>query len=222
MLPLPNLLHIDFHCHTLYSKDCASSLEKVIAKARQVGLHRLIITDHNTIQGALLAQKMAPDLIIIGEEIETGKGEILAAFVQEEVPAGLPIGETICRLRDQGAFIALSHPLDGQRTRWRSEDLKMLSSMVDAVEVFNARCMFSSMNRAAASFAHNHGLPGVAGSDAHSIFEIGRVRLLTPEFTNAQDLRRVLPEGKLSGSLSPYWVHLFSRIATLRKFITKK
>ncbi len=72
----------------------------------------MVVTDHNTIAGARAAQELDPELVIVGEEIKTTRGEILAFFVSEEVPAGLTPQETIARLKDQGAFISVSHPFD--------------------------------------------------------------------------------------------------------------
>lgn len=216
---LPSIYKADFHCHTLYSNDSASHPEALIERARKKGLQKLAITDHNTIQGALAAHKLAPDLIIIGEEIETGRGELLALYVQEEVPPDLPVKETIHRLRQQGAFISVSHPLDHQRTRWFPEDLEEMAPLVDAVEIFNARCMSNRINLAALEFAHQHNLPGTLGSDAHAVFEVGRVWLELPAFNDAFELRNVIHQGKTVGKLSPYWVHAFSRIAAMQKWI---
>jgi len=60
------------------------------------------VTDHNTIAGAQAAQALAPELVIVGEEIMTNSGEILAAYVVEEIPAGLSPQETIRRLKNRG------------------------------------------------------------------------------------------------------------------------
>ena len=71
-----------------------------------------MVTDHNCLAGAREAYAAAPDLVIIGEEVQTTEGEFLAAFVSEEVPKGLEPMDALKRLRDQGAFISVSHPFD--------------------------------------------------------------------------------------------------------------
>src|SRR5258708_12312478 len=101
---------VELHSHTLYSKDCLIKLDDVIRTCQERGIDRIAITDHNTAEGALALAKMAPDLIIPGEEIMTPQGEILAYFVRESIPAGLSPDETIPRLRPQCAAITLSHP----------------------------------------------------------------------------------------------------------------
>jgi len=82
------------------------------------------ITDHNQIEGALRAKSLAPELVIVGEEIETTQGELIGYFMTEWVPAGLDSMETIKRLRAQGAVISVPHPFDTVRSQhWTEADL---------------------------------------------------------------------------------------------------
>ena len=210
-------VRIDFHCHTIASKDSLTSFDGLIRAYRRRGLSRLVITDHNTIAGALAAQKLDPERIILGEEIMTARGEILAAYVTEEVPPGLSPRETIKRLRGQGAFISVAHPFDAWRSgHWELDDLLEIVPLVDAIEVFNARCMRPGANRLAAEFARQHSLAGTAGSDAHTAFEVGRACMLLPQFEGADGLRAVIRQGRVEGRVSPFWVHFVSRYAALR------
>jgi predicted metal-dependent phosphoesterase TrpH len=214
---LPRLT-VDFHCHSGYSKDSLTSIENLIQACMRRGVDRLVITDHNTIEGALLAQRQAPQLIIVGEEIMTTRGELLAAFVTEEVPAGLPPQEAIQRLRSQGAFISVSHPFDVMRHgHWALPDLLEISPRVDAVEVFNARCMQASFNQQALDYTRGHNLAGTAGSDAHGAIEVGKACLVLPPFTSANELRQVIRSGRVQGHLSSPLVHFISRYARFRK-----
>jgi hypothetical protein len=212
------IMRIDFHSHTSASKDSLTAPKELIHAARARGLDRVVITDHNTIAGALEAQLLAPELVIVGEEIMTTRGEILAAFVSEEVPSGLSPEETIHRLRDQGAFISISHPFDSWRSgSWKKEDLLAIVHLVDAIEIFNARCMSPGANALAMAFAREHSLAGTAGSDAHAVFEIGAAWLNLPPFMDAEGLQKQVHEGKVGGRLSPFWVHFASRFASLKK-----
>ena len=211
-------MQIDFHTHTSASKDSLTSPADLILAARCRGLDRVVVTDHNTIAGALAAHDLDPELVIVGEEILTTRGEILAAFVTEEIPSRLSPQETIRRLRDQGAFISVSHPFDSWRSgAWKLDDLLEIAPLVDAIEIFNARCMSPGANLKAQEFAIEHNLPGTAGSDAHAAFELGAACLVTPPFTGPDGLRRVVREGKIRGRLSPFWVHFASRFAYHRK-----
>jgi predicted metal-dependent phosphoesterase TrpH len=211
-------LSVDFHCHTCASEDSLTPPASLVKTARQRKLGRLVVTDHNTIAGALEAKALDPELVIVGEEIMTTQGEILAAYVREEVPAGLTPQETIYRLREQGAFISVSHPFDALRSgAWKESDLAAITPLVDAIETFNARCMLAVYNRKAQAFARRHHLPGTAGSDAHARCELGAVRLVLPEFSNPDELRAAIKEGEVRGHLSPFRVHFYSRYAKLRK-----
>jgi predicted metal-dependent phosphoesterase TrpH len=211
------MILIDFHTHTSASKDSITSPESLIASAYRKGLDRVVITDHNTIDGAVIAHTLDPDLIIIGEEIMTTRGEILAAFVTEAIPRGLTPQETIQRLRDQGAFISVSHPFDIRSGAWALEYLLGIAPLVDAIEVFNARIMKPDANTLAMEFARQHDLPGTVGSDSHAAFELGVARLELPQFEGPGGLRQVIRKGQVHGRVSPFWVHLASSYARWRK-----
>jgi len=211
-------LRVEFHSHTNASKDSLTHPTDLIAAAQHKRIDRLIITDHNTIAGARMAQALDPELVIVGEEIMTTRGEILAAFVTEEVPPYLSPVETIHRLKDQGAFISVSHPFDKFRSgAWAEEDLLEILPQVDAIEVYNSRCMFPSFNRAAQRFAEKYNVPGTVGSDAHAAFEVGRSILVLEQFEGPDGMRKVIREGIPQVRWSPPWFHLTSRYASVRK-----
>ena len=215
-----NDLRVEFHCHTIYSKDSLVTAEKLIDTCRKKGIDRIVITDHNTTAGAFHAHKIDPQRVIVGEEILTQKGELLAAFVKEEIPAGLTPLETIDILRDQGAFISVSHPFDSMRRgHWELPDLLEIAPLIDAIEVFNARCMSADSNRQAEKFAAEHELCGTVGSDAHSAFEIGRAAMVLPEFHDAQGLKEVISQAKFETRLSSPFVHFTSRYAVWYKML---
>ena len=215
-----NDLRVEFHCHTIYSKDSLVTAEKLIDTCRKKGIDRIVITDHNTTAGAFHAQKIDSQRVIVGEEILTQKGELLAAFIEEEIPAGLSPHETIDILRDQGAFISVSHPFDNMRRgHWELTDLLEIAPLIDAIEVFNARCMTADYNHQAEKFAAEHELCGTVGSDAHSAFEIGRAAMVLPEFHDAQGLKEVISQAKFETRLSSPFVHFTSRYAVWYKML---
>jgi len=187
----------------------------LLQAAGQRGVDRLVVTDHNTIRGALAAQRLDPTRVIVGEEILTTRGEILAAFVQEEVPPHLSPAETIRRLRAQNAWISVSHPFDTARHGWQLPDLLEIAPLVDAVEVFNARCLSPRLNILAAQFAREHNLAGTAGSDAHLALEVGRAVLVLPPFEDYASLKAAMPTARVEGRLSSPLVRLGSTFAKL-------
>lgn len=216
------MLRVEFHCHTMYSKDSLLKPEALVRTCQQKGIDRVAVTDHNTTAGAVACQALDPERVIVGEEIMTTAGELLCFYVQEEIPPGLTPEETISRLRQQGAFISVSHPFDRQRSgAWRKEDLEKIIHEVDAIETFNARCMAPVFNRRAKDFAAQYALSGTAGSDAHTAFELGRATLRVPEFSDTASLKEALIHAQPELRLSSPLVHFTSRYAVLYKKIFK-
>ena len=215
------MLKVEFHCHTIASKDSLTQPRALVNTCRRKGIDRVVVTDHNTIEGARAAHALDPELVIVGEEIATTRGEILAAFVSEEIPKGLSPAETIRRLKDQGAFISVSHPFDRWRSgAWHEEDLLEILPEVDAIEVYNSRCMHPRFNREAREFAEEHNIPGTVGSDAHAAFELGRSLMMLEQFEGPDGLRKVIRAGGFRVKWSPLWFHITSRYASLHKKFT--
>ncbi|MFZ3071339.1 MAG: PHP domain-containing protein [Anaerolineaceae bacterium] len=213
-----NLVRAEFHCHTVYSPDSLVRLEDLLAACRKKGIDRIAITDHNRIEGAFKAREMDPGRVITAEEIETTQGEILGYFMNKEIPSGLKPMDVVERLKAQGAFISVAHPFDPNRGgRWEPGELEAILPYLDAIEVFNARCIHKSYNEKALQFANLHSKGKMAGSDAHSTFELGRAFLCLPAFETANQLRQSLKQAEFEGKLSGSYVHLFSAYAKARK-----
>ena len=211
------MITLEFHSHTMYSKDSLMHPARLIQTAWSRGIDRIVVTDHNTIQGAIAAQELAPEMIIIGEEIQTTEGELLAAFVTREVPAGLEPAAAIRLLKEQNAFISVSHPFDTMRSGWSVETLTALQHDLDAIEVFNARTLSKANNAAAQQFAGTLSLPGTTGSDAHGTVEVGKATMLLPDFNSADELRAAVRQASYQASLSSQWVHFISTYARYYK-----
>lgn len=213
----PERWEVDLHSHTHASHDCLSDPADVIAAAREAGLHKLAVTDHNEIEGALEARSRAPDLVIVGEEVRTAEGlDLIGLFLSERIPPGGALPEVAEEIRRQGGLVYLPHPFD--RHRGASETfLEGVVGHLDAVEGLNARVHDGGRNRRAREWAARQGLPVGAGSDAHLLTEVGRVRVRLPPFDQAAGLLRSLAAGRLLGRPSGRWVHLGSTWAKVRK-----
>jgi predicted metal-dependent phosphoesterase TrpH len=205
---------VELHAHTCYSKDSLVTPETLIAACQRKGIDRLVVTDHNSISGALRLKELAPELIIVGEEIMTTEGELLAFFVREWVPPGLTPQETLARLRDQGAFISVSHPFDRlRRGAWDETVLLEIIDQVDALEIFNARCLFNADNAAALALAQRHNKLMTVGSDSHTAREIGRATIELEPFDSAETFRANLAQARFYTTLSSVWIHFASTYA---------
>lgn len=211
-------MQIDLHCHTHHSPDSLSSIKALLRWMDRRGLDMVAITDHNTMAGALEFHARAPERFLVGEEIKTTQGELLAYFLQEEIPPGLSIEETIARIRAQGGVVGASHPLDRvRREAMGLEVLQQIHTELDFVEVLNARATFVSDNHQAGELAAQWGLPGSAGSDAHAPFEVGSAYVEIPAFDDPSSFVQSLSQGEVRGRLSNPLVHFTSRYAKWRR-----
>ena len=212
------MMKIDLHVHTCYSEDSLTSLDSVMAACQLRGLGAVAITDHGAIEGALALRARAPFPVIVGQEIKTTEGEIIGLFLSHRVPKRLSPEETIAAIREQSGIVYVPHPLDRvRRSPIRPGALALILDQVDALEVFNSRVTLPSDNDRARQLAETHGIPGGAGSDAHTAREIGRAYVMMPAFDGATDFLENLSKGSVRGRLSFLDVHLASTWARVVK-----
>jgi dephospho-CoA kinase len=210
---------VDLHMHTCFSQDCLSDPAEVIRAAQRAGLDRIAVTDHNEIEGAFAAREIAPDLVIVGEEVRTAEGlDLIGLFLTERIEKGTPFAETANRVHAQGGVVYLPHPFDKYRGG-KEEFFDGHVGLIDMVEGFNARVHDARRNERAVRWAERHGLPLGAGSDAHLLSEIGRGRLALAPFDGPEEFMRSAATGTISGTASRHWVHFGSTWAKVsRKF----
>lgn len=179
----PPRLRVDMHSHTRLSFDCLSAPEAVLRTARERGIDRLVVTDHNAIDAALRLRELDPERILVGEEIKTREGfDIIGIFLSELIPKRTPARETCERIRAQGGVVYIPHPFDTARSGAGHAFLDSLADLIDVVEVHNARCLFRATNARAEQWARQHGKLRGAGSDAHTLAELGAATVLVPGF----------------------------------------
>ena len=200
--------------------DCLTPLERIVQHCLDVGINCIAVADHNTIAGALKLKEIAPFKVIVAEEISTPAGEMMGLFLTEEVPPGLSPKEAIAQIRSQGGLVGIPHPF-GRSPFWNSNELRSLEvlSQVDVIEAFNSRTPFSSSIAKAKKLALEHGKAASAGSDAHTLGEIGRAYVEMPEFDGPDDFLNCLAQGRIFGDKSGPLVHFASMWAKIRKRI---
>lgn len=177
-------MKIDCHCHTIYSKhafwgyDALNTPAEMIKAAMKRGVDGLVITDHNTVKGGLVAKKAARRfkgfVILVGSEIKTKEGEIIAIGIKEDVKPEMTIEETVEKIHDLGGIASAAHPF-GSFVFRRCAGKKSL--MADAIEAYNAT-LTKSQNRTALELATRFKKPITAGSDSHCAREVGRAGII--------------------------------------------
>jgi predicted metal-dependent phosphoesterase TrpH len=185
-----NCKKYDLHCHTNYSLCSCADTASVLRRALRSSLSGLAITDHNEIAGALKAKKiLSGDFkdesrkkdfeLIIGEEIMTERGEVLAYYLNERIRPG-PLFEVLDRIKEQGALSSIAHPYTIFRNGFRG-DIFDVKKRADALECFNSRNLIPGRNMVAGKMAELLSLAKTGGSDAHLAFEVGCAYTLFPE-----------------------------------------
>jgi predicted metal-dependent phosphoesterase TrpH len=214
-------LRVDMHVHSRASFDSLNRPEQILHAARARGIDRLVITDHNEIRGALELSRMDPERILVGEEVKTREGvDIIGVFLRELIPKGTPVRDACEQIRDQGGVVYVPHPFDMGRNG-AAAFLDEIEELIDVVEVHNARCWKRGLNQQALEWAEAHQKHAGAGSDAHTIAEIGRGYLEMPAFEPTRDaFLAALGESHVSGrTVSSPLCHLASTYAKVRKLL---
>jgi predicted metal-dependent phosphoesterase TrpH len=181
------LIEVDLHMHTDHSGDCATPVDVLINTARDRGLGAIAITDHNEVSGALEARKLAEELgdikVIVAEEMKTAEqGEVIGLFLEEKIPKGLTMAETIREIRAQGGLVYVPHPFDRFHSVPDYEHLLDIVEEIDLLEVFNPRVALTSFNEEAVRFAAKYRIVPAAGSDSHVAQGLGSVRQRIHDF----------------------------------------
>jgi predicted metal-dependent phosphoesterase TrpH len=205
------LIDVDLHMHTDHSGDCATPVEVLLATAREQGLGAIAVTDHNEISGALEARKQAaesdpahpggaglPIKVIVAEEIKTaGQGEVIGLFIEEKIPRGLSLEETVAEIKRQGGLVYVPHPFDRMHSVPDYEHLLTILDEIDAIEVFNPRVAIGAFNDEAVRFAAKYRIVAGAGSDSHVAQGLGSVRIRMRDFDGPAEFLQSLRDADI-------------------------
>ena len=157
------------HLHSKYSFDCLTSPEKLVDMAIKNNIDILCITDHDTIQGSVHAQKYAQKRygdalqIIIGAEYKTDCGDIIGLNLKTEICLN-KAEDVIDAIKQQGGLVLLPHPFVSHK------NIEYLAQQSDAIEIFNSRAS-SNANDAAVELAKSLKKPQYVSSDAHFLID---------------------------------------------------
>jgi glycosyltransferase involved in cell wall biosynthesis len=195
-------IDVDLHMHTDHSHDCATPVEVLLATARDQGLGAIAVTDHNVITGALEAREKAARFgvkIIVAEEVKTAdQGEVIGLFIEEHIPRGMTLSQTVAEIKRQGGLVYVPHPFDRMHAVPDYEHLLGIIEEIDAIEVYNPRVAIGSFNEEAERFAAKYRILAGAGSDSHVAPGLGSVRVRMADFDGPQEFLESLREAEIT------------------------
>lgn len=215
--------YFDLHTHTRYSKKCgAIPPKKLVHTAMQRGLDGIAVTDHDTIDGALEAKQYETEgfAVIIGCEVTTDEGEITGLFLHQPI-ISKRAEEVIDEIHGQGGIAVVPHSFDTYRSK-RLKDVNKYCSKLDAIEVFNSRCIDAKSNLMARQFAMENDMPMIGGSDAHNVNEVGQGYTYVPEMEGYDTKDLILKAIQSNstdgnGNKSPLYNHLWTKLRKWRR-----
>jgi predicted metal-dependent phosphoesterase TrpH len=195
-------IHVDLHMHTDHSPDCATPVGVLLETALARGLGAIAVTDHNEISGALAAREAAERMngieVIVGEEVKTAEqGEVIGLFLQEKIPRGMTMGETIAEIRRQGGLVYVPHPFDRLHSVPDYEHLLDIVEEIDILEVFNPRVALTAFNEEAERFAAKYRIVPGAGSDSHVAQGLGSVMIRVHDFDGPEEFLEAMRDADI-------------------------
>jgi predicted metal-dependent phosphoesterase TrpH len=197
------LIEVDLHMHTDHSPDCATPVEVLLETARDRGLGAIAITDHNEVTGALEARRIAEQMgdieVIVAEEVKTAEqGEVIGLFLEEKIPRGMTMAETIAEIRRQGGLVYVPHPFDRFHSVPDYEHLLDMVEEIDILEVFNPRVALTAFNEEAERFARKYRIVPGAGSDSHVAQALGSVRVRIHDFDGPEEFLEAMRDADIT------------------------
>jgi len=220
----------DMHLHTLYS-DGTMEVQALLDRVeRGTELDLVAITDHERIDGALRAKELHDAgnyhfELVVGEEITTRRGHVLALFLSERIPALRPLEETIERIHDQGGIAIAAHPLApltpslGHRSLLRLHHDPDPRHQLDAIEMLNPSVAGRARRPHRAALNELMGLAAVGNSDAHVLEHVGTGWTW---FAGASaEAYRAAVAGRTTEAEGTYWTHWHNVSVYGRQLIAK-
>lgn len=189
----------DLHIHTLASDGTSGIVEILDYVERLTDLDVIAITDHERIDAAVAASRLALENhlrfeVVVGEEITTRGGHLLGLFLTRSIPPLKSLRDSIARIHDQGGLAVPAHPLVPYPLCAQGRALRRLAEepdprfRPDALEAFNPTALGRARHRRTVQFTAELGLAAIGSSDAHAAAAIGQGWTTFPGRT-AGDLR---------------------------------
>ena len=208
------MLSVELHAHSALSHDGRDPVDLLLQQAAAVGLDALAVTDHDEIDASIEAAERAADyglVGIVGMEVTTAAGHVLAFGIDDLIPSGLDFRETLDRIHADDGIAVVPHPFQKTRHGVAAHVSEEALASADAIEAYNSRLFTGRANRRAERFALRNGLPTTAGSDAHISEMVGQaVTEVDVDERDASAILRAVADGRTSvvGRRTPWRVSL--------------
>jgi len=200
MIKDKGLLAIDLHTHTFFSGDSSTSFEEYIKYYKRSKLDLVAVTDHGTINGALILKNDYGLNIIVGQEQRSTQGDIIGLFLNKKLPAGLnPVA--LCEsIKEQDGLTLIPHPCDNSRSSIKINQLKELleRNLVDIIEIQNAKVR--TIPELIKNLAKEYEVGICACSDAHVGQALGACKTLVAPFKGQLQLKEALLNAQIQGN----------------------
>lgn len=224
-------MKMELHVHTRFSKDSLLCFFPLYVKCLFCNIKCIAITEHNNIDGALKFQSFCKKCgnkvsVIIGEEIFSKDGEIIGLFLSENISKGMSAIDTIKEIRRQNGVVYVPHPFDLKRNEsvLKEEIIEENRFLIDCIEIHNGRNIYEYYDEKQLEVANKYQIMKIIGSDAHTLFEIGRNYIEVQGDKIPQD-RDEFMKSILTADMHKekciIWTHKLTMISKLLKMIVK-
>lgn len=200
---------IDLHVHTASKSPCSNiTPRQAVDEAKRIGLDGICLMEHDllwTDEEINALREELGFLILKGYEISSLDGHFLAYGYQKVVEPFLEIREIREILPPTQGFLAIAHPfreflvagIEEFGLKVEAEAGKDVFRLVDAIEILNGR-VSKKANKFAKKVNSLLNLKEIGGSDAHEIYEVGKIVTDFENNTirNEADLVKELKEGR--------------------------
>lgn len=215
------MYRVDFHTHSIASKDGSIRPEQYRAALEADLLHYIAVTDHNRIDMAEELHKELGDKIIIGEEISTTEGDIIGLFLNKVVEPHQTPADAIKAIKAQGGLVYIPHPFETVRKGMQAKTLEALIDQIDIIEIHNGRAMMQDRSKKAIVWATLHHKARAASSDAHGAQGLCKTYTVLNEPPTRDNLIELLHKSQAIVARPPLKTLLYPKMNRARKNFRK-
>lgn len=199
----------DLHVHTYHSPDALAGIPAILKKTKERELNVVAITDHDTTKGAEKAKKIAPEFgieVVMGEEITTKDGDLIALFIRERIKPKRPALETIREVHQQGGLAIVPHPDNWFVGGIPFGTLFKIFENLDGIELLNGGWFgWIKQEETKKLNSSTFNLAAIGSSDSHLAREVGCAHTLFEGKTAADLYSSIKSKSTMAGGT--HWAY---------------